>query len=78
MRPIVWGLIVFFICGVLWLMSTIFAALEAFGGTVGVFTWIFVLTMLGTFLSIPVAIVAEVIRWLKHRKQKQAVPIPPK
>jgi len=73
MRPIVWGLIVFFICGVLWLMSTIFAVLEAFGGTVGVFTWIFVLTMLGTFLSIPVAIVAEIIRWWKHRKAKKVI-----
>jgi hypothetical protein len=54
-------------------MSTIFAVLEAFGGTVGVFTWIFVLTMLGTFLSIPVAIVAEIIRWWKHRKAKKVI-----
>jgi len=69
MRPIVWGAIVFFICGVLWLMSTIFAAFESLGGRAGVFQVVFVLTMLGFFLSLPVAIAAEIIRWLRRRKE---------
>jgi len=69
MRPIAYGLIVFFGGGIMWILFSVLAGIEAtlqetsqFMPLVHVFGVLF-------FFSLPVAVVAEGIRWARRRRQ---------
>lgn len=69
MRPIAYGLICFFGGGVLWFLFSITAALEQITGEVGVSTVLMYIFGLLFFFSLPVAIVAEIVRWWRRKRQ---------
>jgi len=68
-RPIAYGLIIFFGSGVLWFLFSVVAALEWIGGTVGVGTVLMYVFGALFFFSLPVAIAAEIWRWIKRRRK---------
>lgn len=72
MRPILWGTIWFIIGGAGWLAFSMIggvlgAATGAPGPIMKPFIWFFGLIF---YLSLPVAIIAEIIRWIERRKKK--------
>jgi predicted membrane channel-forming protein YqfA (hemolysin III family) len=71
MRPIAYGLIIFFGSGVLWFLFSVLAGLEAaFSGTR---YWMILVYVFGAvfFLSLPVAAVAEIVRWWRRRQRRE-------
>lgn len=69
MRPIAYGLIVFFGGGIMWVLFSVLAGTEtAFQGTSQFMPLVYVFGML-FFFSLPVAVGAEVIRWARRRRQ---------
>jgi len=70
MRPIAYGIIVFFGSGVLWFLFSVTAALEQLGGQPGTSTALMYLFGLLFFFSIPVSIAAEIVRWWRKRRRK--------
>jgi len=63
MRPIFWGLIASAICAVGWVISTVFAVVTL--GSFRTLANVFGILMIA---SVPVALVCEVILWIKKRK----------
>ena len=69
MRPIFYGVIVFFGAGVLWFLFSVTAAFEMLVGEPGQSTALMYVFGLLFFFSLPVSIVAEIIRWRRQRKK---------
>lgn len=73
MRPIGWGFIAMIGSGVLWVLFSAVAAAGEFGSgraDPGMMTLVYLFGVLFYF-SLPVAIVIEVAKWARRRKQKQ-------
>ena len=71
MRPIAYGLIIFFGSGVLWFLFSVLVGFEAaFSGTS---QWMIPMYIFGAifFFSLPVAAVAEIVRWWKRRQRRE-------
>lgn len=70
MRPIYWGVIWFFIGMVGWVaFSVVYGVIGGLSGGVPAEGWFFVyLFGLIFFFSLPVAIIAEVVRWYRRKK----------
>ena len=69
MRPLGYGLIVFFGSGIMWFLFSIafgieyaYSGTETYGLAVEIFGWSF-------FFSLPAAIAAEVIQFFRRRKR---------
>ena len=71
MRPIAYGLIIFFGSGVLWFLFSIAAAFEWLSGYRGSGTVLMYAFELIFFLSLPVAAVAEIVRWWRRRQRRE-------
>ena len=69
MRPIGWGLIVFIASGMVWGLSSFMAASQELTGAAITAAPIVYGSGLIFFFSIPVAIVAELIRWYRRRRR---------
>ena len=69
MRPIVYGLIMFFGSGLLLLPFSLFAELEGYAGEFGTYSVMFAVLMLMFLFSFPTAIAAEVIQFFRRRKR---------
>lgn len=74
MRPIIWGVILTFMGGFFWVIfSVIYGIGLGLGGTqnptlqalVYIFGFLF-------FFSVPIAIVAEIVRWARRRRARPA------
>jgi hypothetical protein len=74
MRPIYWGVIWFFIGMVGWIsFSVIVGVGTALGGQAPGLLWTLVYLFGGLFyFSLPIAVVAEIIRWYRTRKHVKA------
>jgi len=69
MRPLAYGLIVFFGSGVLWFYFSLASALESLAGKSGTSTALMYLFGMLFFFSLPATVIAEVIRWRRLKKQ---------
>ena len=69
MRPIGWGLLVFIASGMVWFISSITAGMSLVMGEPALEMPIVHISGGIFFLSLPVAIVAELIRWYRKRKE---------
>ena len=71
MRPIGWGLLVFIASGLVWVISSFGAAVESLTGQAG--STILVMYISGAlfFFSLPVAIIAEIVRWWRRRRKRE-------
>ena len=70
LRPIGWGFIAMIGGGVLWVMFSVVAGVSAFGSghaDPGLMTPVYLFGIL-FFFSLPVAVVAEVVRYAKRRR----------
>lgn len=76
MRPIIWGVILTFMGGFFWVIfSVIYGFGLGLGGTenptlqalVYIFGFLF-------FFSVPIAIVAEIVRWARRRRTRPTQP----
>ena len=78
MRPIYWGVIWFFIGMVGWIaFSLIVGVVTGLGGQApGLWIFVYLFGVLFYF-SLPVAIVAEAIRWYRRRKHVKAPEVEP-
>lgn len=68
MRPIAYGIIIFFGSGVLWFLFSFWAAIQGVPGepvTAAPFVYIF--GALFMFI-LPVAIIAEIVQWIRRRR----------
>ena len=63
MRPILWGIILFLISAVGWVISVVLAVVTL--GAFKILTYIFGILFIA---SLPVAIILELIRWIKKKK----------
>ncbi|MEM3475369.1 MAG: hypothetical protein QW589_08065 [Candidatus Bathyarchaeia archaeon] len=71
MRPIVWGFILMVVGGIFWVMFSVLAVFEALVGEVGSMTALMYVFGILFFFSLPVAIVIEVINWVRKRRTRQ-------
>lgn len=71
MRPIVWGFILTIVGCFFWIVFSIFAALEQFVDEPGGLTALMYIFGALFFFSIPVSIVAEIVRWRRGKKKSQ-------
>jgi len=71
LRPIGWGLLVFIASGLVWVISSFGAAVESLTGQAG--STILVMYISGAlfFFSLPVAIIAEIVRWWRRRRKRE-------
>jgi len=69
MRPILWGIILFFIGLVGWVTFSIVGGLEKFTTAKLSSITIFLIYLFGLlfFLSLPVAITIEIIKWIRSK-----------
>jgi hypothetical protein len=71
MRPILWGTIWFVIGLIGWVAFSVFAALGSIEGNPDTFImalmYIFGIVF---FFSLPVAVIAEIILWIRRRQKK--------
>jgi hypothetical protein len=68
MRPLIPGLITFFGSGILWVYFSVIGGIsEAISGDVSLMPLVQIFGIL-FFFSMPVTIIAEVIRWKRRRK----------
>jgi len=71
MRPLAYGLIVFFGSGILWVYFSVIAGAEsAFGGGTTMMPYVYMFGLL-FFFSLPATVIAEVIRWRRLKKQQR-------
>jgi hypothetical protein len=77
MRPIYWGVIWFFIGMVGWVFFSVIVGVgTAFGGQAPPGLWALVyLFGIAFYFSLPIAIIAEVVRW--YRRKKAPKPLTP-
>jgi hypothetical protein len=75
MRPIYWGVIWFFIGMVGWVFFSVIVGVgTAFGGQAPPGLWALVyLFGIAFYFSLPVAIIAEVVRWYRRKKAPKAL-----
>ena len=64
MRPILWGIILFIVGAVGWVISVVFAVVTL--GTLKLLTFVFGALFI---FSLPVAVVLELTKWLKRKKR---------
>jgi hypothetical protein len=77
MRPIHWGVIWFFIGLVGWVSFSVFAGMAAFAGQSAPLIYgLMYLFGIAFFFSLPVAIIAEIVRW-RRNKTRSTAPIVP-
>jgi len=69
MRPIVYGLLVFIASGLVWVISSFGAFVEALEGQAGLTTGVMYVSGALFYFSLPVAVVAEIVRWRRLRKK---------
>lgn len=69
MRPILWGTIWFVIGGIGWIGFSILAGILEYGKSAGFLTSLYRFFGIIFFFSLPVAIICEVIRWIRKRKK---------
>jgi len=69
MRPLFYGVVVFFPSGVLWWLFSVSAAVEGVTGKIGVSTTLMYVFGLLFFFSLPAALVGEIVRWIRHRRK---------
>ena len=67
MRPILWGTIWFVIGGVGWVVFSILAGI----GVGGFVIFLYQAFGLVFFFSLPIAIIAEIIHWIKQKRRKK-------
>ena len=70
MRPIGYGLLVFIASGLVWVLSSFGAAAEELTGEAGGVVIVMYVSGAIFYLSLPVAIVAEIVRWRRRKKQR--------
>jgi len=70
MRPILWGTIWFVIGLIGWVVFSIFAALSSFGGHQSILMMVLMYIFgIVFFFSLPVAVIAEIILWIRRRQK---------
>lgn len=78
MRPIYWGVIWFFIGMVGWVFFGVIAGVAEFAGEASpLLSGLMYLFGIVFFFSLPVAIVAEIVRWYRTRKHIEAPEVEP-
>src|SRR5208283_76879 len=70
MRPILYGIIVFFLGGILWVLFSFVAAAEQLTGQIGVGTALMYVFGIVFLFSLPIAIIAEIYQYVARRKSK--------
>lgn len=68
MRPIAYGIVVFFGSAVLWVLFSVIGAFIEFGSGTRELMPIVTLCFTGMFFSLPVAIIVEIIQWIRRRR----------
>ena len=69
MRPIAYGLLVFVASCLVWILSSFGAAVEGLQGEAGSVVYVMYISGLLFFFSLPAAIIAEIIRWRRRKKE---------
>lgn len=74
MRPVAWGIIWFFIGLVGWVTFSIFGAFEKFTTAKLSPLTIFLIYFFGLtfFFSLPIAILIEIVRWIKIKRSSKS------
>jgi len=68
-RPIGYGLLIFIASGLVWVISSFGAFAESLKGQAGAAVVVMYISGFIFFFSLPVAIVAEIVRWYRKRKK---------
>ena len=70
MRPIIYGILAFIASGIVWIITSFGAFAESLTGTGGTSViWMYISGAI-FFTSLPLAIIAEIVRWWRSRKPK--------